>query len=176
LHERLRRRVRQLEPSDGAPRAAGLALMEDTMHLARNGSANSKNRGARISTLLLTLALTSIGLTGCDELPAEEARVPAPREEALESNGDGTVTDDRTGLMWKACVEGLGGTDCATGAASLLDWGAALGAAESSTFAGYDDWRLPNVRELRSLAALDRASPAIDETLFPGTPADATWT
>lgn len=32
-----------------------------------------------------------------------------------------------------------------------MDWEAALAYAEGATYAGYDDWRLPNVKELQSI-------------------------
>ena len=85
-------------------------------------------------------------------------------------HGDGTVTHMRTGLMWKQCAEGLSGDDCATGAAAVYNWKDALAQAEGLTFAGHSDWRLPNVKELRSLVEERCHSPAINATVFPGTP------
>ncbi len=82
----------------------------------------------------------------------------------LEENGDGTVTDHSTGLMWQQADSGSG-----------MDWEAALAYAENCTLAGYDDWRLPNVKELQSIvdyshspSAEDDASkgPAIDTDYF----------
>jgi hypothetical protein len=79
-------------------------------------------------------------------------------------NGDGTVTDSATGLMWQK-------TDSGTG----MDWDNALTYAENMTLAGYDDWRLPNVKELQSIvdythapSASDAANvgPAIDTDFF----------
>ncbi len=82
----------------------------------------------------------------------------------FEANGDGTVTDHATGLMWQQddSVDGM-------------DWETALAYAEDATIAGYDDWRLPNVKELQSIldythspSAFDTANlgPAIDTTIF----------
>ncbi len=61
-------------------------------------------------------------------------------------NGDGTVTDAATGLMWQ-------GTDSGHG----MQWEEALAYAESLTFAGYDDWRLPNAKELQSIVDYTRS-------------------
>ena len=75
-------------------------------------------------------------------------------------NGDGTITDNATGLMWSQDDNGEG-----------VDWTDALSYAENSELAGYSDWRLPNVKELqgiidysRSITATDAANvgPAID--------------
>ena len=92
---------------------------------------------------------------------------------------NGTVTDTYTGLMWKVCSEGQTWSNPATcsGTATALNWQQALERASSSIFAGYDDWRLPNIKELRSLLALDRHFPAINLTIFPNTPQrDYFWT
>lgn len=69
----------------------------------------------------------------------------------LVDNGDGTITDKATGLMWTQSDNGVG-----------VDWQTALEYAESSTFAGYDDWRLPNVKELQSIADYNYSPTATD--------------
>ncbi len=63
-------------------------------------------------------------------------------------NGNGTITDNATGLMW---MQNDNGSD--------LLWKDALSYAENLTFAGYSDWRLPDVKELQSIVDYDR-SPA----------------
>ena len=70
-------------------------------------------------------------------------------------NGDSTVTDAATGLMWTQDDSG-----------EAMNWEAALAYAEASTDAGYDDWRLPNVKELQSIADYSGVFPAIDSTMF----------
>lgn len=65
--------------------------------------------------------------------------------------GEVIITDALTGLIWKQCPEGLSGADCAGGARSALSWSGALGAAASTSFAGFGDWRLPNINELASI-------------------------
>ncbi|MBD3334972.1 MAG: DUF1566 domain-containing protein [Candidatus Eisenbacteria bacterium] len=61
-------------------------------------------------------------------------------------NEDGTITDEATGLMWMQADSGGG-----------LNWEAALAYAESVSYAGYDDWRLPNAKELQSLVDYTRS-------------------
>lgn len=86
----------------------------------------------------------------------------------FKDNGNKTVTDEATGLMWSQ-------EDSQEG----LDWEDALEYAESSTLAGYDDWRLPNVKELQSIADYnyspsatdaDHVGAAIDPDYFTCTP------
>lgn len=101
---------------------------------------------------------------------------PDNPDEIYEIHGDGTVTDSRTGLMWKRCAEGLAGDECDTGQVSEMTWSGALEHARSCEFAGHDDWRLPNVRELQSLAERGcDASPAINQIVFPNTPSSFFW-
>ena len=60
-------------------------------------------------------------------------------------NGDGTITDLSTGLMWMTVDSGFLEEDGA------MDWEAALSWAETLDYAGYTDWKLPNAKELQSI-------------------------
>jgi hypothetical protein len=70
-------------------------------------------------------------------------------------NGDSTITDNATGLMWSQDDSGEG-----------FLWEGALDYAENATVAGYDDWRLPNAKELQSIADYSGAFPAMNTTYF----------
>lgn len=101
-----------------------------------------------------------------------------PLQAAFTVNADGTVTDSATGLIWDQCSWGLSGTSCSTGSAGTYTWAPALTVAvtaNSISYKGRTDWRLPNRNELESLINLSRASPAIDTLAFPGTPAYGYW-
>ncbi|UJB65120.1 IPTL-CTERM sorting domain-containing protein [Acidovorax sp. YS12] len=99
--------------------------------------------------------------------------VPSNPDAIYTVHGDGTVTDTRTGLTWKQCLEGFenNGAGC-TGAPSQKNftWNEALALAASHNFAGHNDWRLPNIKELLSLVEECRGSPAINDVAFPGDP------
>lgn len=64
-------------------------------------------------------------------------------------NGDGTITDRATGLIWQKEDSGKG-----------LNWQQALAYAEKLSLAGHTDWRLPNAKELQSIVDYTRV-PAI---------------
>jgi len=67
----------------------------------------------------------------------------------------------------------------AGGAASAHIWAQALGvavSANSASYKGHNDWRLPNRNELESLVKIDVSDPAIDATAFPNTVSDWYWT
>ena len=87
-------------------------------------------------------------------------------------NGDGTITDNETSLMWMQCLLGQDSTDSCSGDASSGKslWSEALATADAYDFAGHSDWRLPNIKELLSLSALDRTDPAININMFPNHP------
>ena len=95
--------------------------------------------------------------------------------ERYEVHADGTVTDTATGLMWLQCSLGQDPSDNCSGSATEYNWQEALEAANSYVLDSYTDWRLPNIKELDSLAALDRYDPAINSTVFPNTPSSYYW-
>ncbi|MGZ0655032.1 Lcl domain-containing protein [Coraliomargarita sp. W4R72] len=66
-------------------------------------------------------------------------------------NGDGTITDEATGLTWMQA-------DSATG----MDWPSALEYAENLELAGHSDWRLPNAKELQSIIDYTRSPDTTD--------------
>ena len=69
-------------------------------------------------------------------------------------NDDGTVTDTKTGLMWKRCQEGRSGSDCRIGSwdSGKFLWNEAMSKFGSNVnYAGYADWRMPRIDELRTL-------------------------
>jgi hypothetical protein len=72
------------------------------------------------------------------------------------NNGDGTITDLATGLMWSKADSGRG-----------MNWGDALAWAQSqnaANYLGHSDWRLPNAKELHTI---------LDYTRSPDTTASA---
>lgn len=46
--------------------------------------------------------------------------------------------------------------------AAVLDWESALSYCENQEYAGYEDWRLPNAKELQSIVDYSRAPDALD--------------
>lgn len=70
-------------------------------------------------------------------------------------NADGTVTDNLTQLVWQQVPN-----------ATALSWEQAIGYAESLSLAGYNDWRLPNIKELQSLNDDSRYNPSVATNFF----------
>lgn len=88
---------------------------------------------------------------------------------------EGTVTDSTTNLMWQQCSAGLSGTSCTTGSAALYIWDNAISYCEGLSLGGFTDWRLPNVKELESIADKTAFNPAINATYFPNTVPEHYW-
>jgi Protein of unknown function (DUF1566) len=112
-------------------------------------------------------------LLACLLLPITSCVLAAP----FTVSADGQeVTDTKTGLIWRRCAEGMtaSGGACA-GTASTFTHEAALTRASTQVTATGVAWRLPNVKELTSIADKTRSNPAIDTTAFPATPASYFW-
>jgi len=87
--------------------------------------------------------------TGQDGEFQEGITGPQPR---FTDQGNGTVTDNLTGFMWTKDAQEIKGTK---------KWNDALTLCNNFNFAGYTDWRLPNVRELLSLIDFGEHDPAL---------------
>lgn len=99
-----------------------------------------------------------------------------PPRYTLSADGQ-EVTDNQTNLIWRRCAEGMvysGGT--CTGTARTFTHEAALQRASAQAGSPGIAWRLPNIKELSSIA--DKSfSPAmaIDPTAFPAMPGNEFW-
>lgn len=109
-----------------------------------------------------TGAAATGGLAGPDgKAPGNYVRCVSGAEgvygvNAFADNGDGTVTDTATGLMWQQTDDG-----------TRREWAEALAYCEALDLAGHDDWTLPNSKELQSIVDYDRTGyPAINQDYF----------
>lgn len=89
---------------------------------------------------------------------------PFGRGPSLHDNGDGTITDEKTGLIWQKIT-----TDHA------MTWEQALTHCGKLRLAGQADWRLPNIKELRSISDDRKVEPSLDKTFFPKAPVASYW-
>ena len=93
-------------------------------------------------------------------------------------NSDGTVSDSVTGLMWQRCSVGQtynAETQSCDGTAQQLSWQQALTISQQNNYAGYEDWQVPNIKELASILQLQCVDPAIDVSVFPHTLSNNYW-
>ena len=87
----------------------------------------------------------------------------AKPDSAYINNGNGTVTDIETKLMWQQ------------GTAGYMSWDDAKSYCQGLSLAGYTDWRLPKLDELKTLVDLDQNTPRINHTYFPNTVSSFYW-
>ena len=81
------------------------------------------------------------------------------------SNAEGTITDNVTGLVWEKLTADATIHDFN----NLYTWPQAfqkIADLNTANFAGHNDWRLPNINELQTLADYSRSNPAIDPLFF----------
>ncbi|RJR18073.1 MAG: DUF1566 domain-containing protein [Nitrospiraceae bacterium] len=79
-------------------------------------------------------------------------------------NGNGTVTDNVSGLMWQKEDNN-----------TTYKWAAALTYCGDLALGGYSDWRLPDEFELMGIVDYGTYNPSINTTYFPGTEASGYW-
>lgn len=81
------------------------------------------------------------------------------------SSTGNVVVDSRTSLAWQRAV-----------APGVYTWSQALAYCNALALDGLGGWRLPSYKELWSTIDVTKANPAVDTTLFPGTPSTDFWT
>jgi Protein of unknown function (DUF1566) len=127
-------------------------------------------------------ALLVVGLLGGQRATAQQAcagatsSLPSAR---FHDNGDGTVTDVESKLMWMRCSSGQQRQDerC-VGVADRYGWADAQRHAETVNRDGsafFNDWRVPALRELATITDRGCANPRTNLAVFPGTPAAPYW-
>jgi hypothetical protein len=87
----------------------------------------------------------------------QNARYPGNRPK-YEDNGDGTITDMVTGLMWSKSPDTNG--DGNIDASDKFSYEEALATAATFCLAGHNDWRLPTIKELYSLIVFSGKDPS----------------
>lgn len=101
-----------------------------------------------------TTTLSTTPSSPSDPFYGEDAQYNG-NQPAYRDNGDGTITDLNTGLMW---VQARG---------DKVSWADAVAGAATSTVGGYTDWRMPTIKELYSLINYNGKSGTTDATSIP---------
>jgi len=101
-----------------------------------------------------TVELSSAPASATTAFYGEDAQF-AGRQPSYKNNGDGTITDLHTGLMWVAAR------------GNKVTWDTAVANASSSRVGGYSDWRMPTIKELYSLIDFNGKSGATNASSVP---------
>lgn len=113
------------------------------------------NAGGGIGNHPKTETISAGGIKHFNIRAVRDIEPPILLAEHFTDNGDGTVTDHLTDLMW-----------IKTPLSDTLTWEDALINAENLSTAGFNDWRLPNIKELQSISNPTAGSPAISTAFF----------
>ena len=95
-------------------------------------------------------------------MAGDDGAIRAGAPLSFTDNRDGTITDNNTGLQWEkqsnadGSIHDVGNTYMWTDAFAVR-----VAGLNAMIFAGHNDWRLPNVRELQSIVNYQNANPAM---------------
>ena len=95
------------------------------------------------------------GLSEGDAFYGQDANYLNGASMSYTDNGDGTVTDDNSGLMWQQVPS-----------SDDYTWQEAADYCDDLVFAGYDDWRIPSLKELFSISDFSSGWPYLDTGYF----------
>ena len=144
------------------------------------GNKNKLLRCPKIASFIIAVSLLSLSPHSRAQNCHTDTMTETTPDTQYVVHGDETITDTTTALMWKQCVEGLSDPDCTSGIAELKTWQGALQTANDTNnnggFAGYADWRVPNIAELVSLVEEQCTGPSINDSIFPNTENTFIWT
>jgi hypothetical protein len=152
-------------------------------HLLRAGSAGAQPFPGGRPECQASLNTCNANLAECRAaqqgvFPGDGVTGPAL---SYQDNGDGTITDLNTGLMWEKKAVAGGGTclvalhDVDANCSWFDATGAWISAVNAEGYAGHSDWRVPNVKELMSIVDYGLSGPAIDYPMFDPTGTDNYW-
>lgn len=148
------------DPVPSAPPGTGtmktLQEIFDKLDLVQGEIAGSCGGQCNTDAFIPKTGQTTVFELGDDGDLQKGVAWPDPR---FTDNGDGTITDNMTGLLWlekNSCLSGVNWT-------SALDQVDNLASGQCSLTDGSQagDWRVPNIRELLSLVDYSRKGPAL---------------
>jgi hypothetical protein len=93
-----------------------------------------------------------------------------PTSDFILDDVNGIAIHRKTNLTWMRCTLGQNWdwtNKTCSGAPSTYTWGQALRVADEYSFAGYSDWRLPNIKELMSIQENRCYDNAVNREVFP---------
>ncbi len=123
-----------------------------------------------ITSLMLMSSLVALSVQAQMCNPNIQKTKPDSQYELMNTNTE--VLDKKTGLIWQRCALGMSwnGNTC-VGTATNYNWENALAQAATTASTTQIAWRLPNIKELKSLVETACYNQAINATIFPVTPA-----
>jgi hypothetical protein len=154
--------VRFDDKSGGGPAKPDAERVNNFVRLVRNASAGSypivgTGQGATWNSAGMPIAPPGQG----DAFYGQDAQ-HASAQPSYTDNRNGTISDLVTGLMWTQTPDLTG--DGAINRDDKRTLTQAMAGASTVRVGGYDDWRLPTIKELYSLITFNGVDPRIEDT------------
>jgi uncharacterized protein DUF1566 len=133
-----------------------LSRLEDTISETENcNNCDLAKLMERVGVLIAVIVEKDLGIKPkspkpIDPEPPSQVQVPKTEPNLKEAKGayEGVVIDDTSGLMWEKSVSDI-----------YIHYESAFRYCEKLNLASYDDWRIPNIRELKSLFRIKNRYP-----------------
>ncbi len=90
-------------------------------------------------------------------------------------NGNNTITDLISGLMWVKNPGAMGPPWGSAGSPDNEAWNQAVDMCAELNYRGHTDWRLPNIHEIRTILDFSKSNPTVDVNFFPWVQNDHWW-
>jgi hypothetical protein len=124
----------------------------------------STNAGGGIGKHSKSETISAGGIKKFHAKAVRDVTTPTTISNHFTDNGNGTITDNLTLLVWQKVSN-----------PNLFTWENALVYAEGLNLATASDWRLPNIKELQSLNDETVSNPSVNTTFFPTIGAHNYW-
>ena len=142
--------------------AVGLRdLLDAGAHLVRIADHATPAAGTKFSASGQTICWNGSGVVIPCAGTGQDGDTQAGAPLSYTDNGDGTITDHNTKLVWEKKSSDGSIHDVNAGYAWANAFAVHIAALNAANFAGQDDWRLPNVRELQSIANYENFNPSV---------------
>lgn len=153
---------------ESIPTLDATKILTGTTYMGVAGTATAGPAGEYLKKTGQTLCYDDTGNT-TDPVPCTGTGQDGDTQKGIAQtytdNGNGTITDNGTQLVWQKQDDGVSKT---------FHDALAYCNANTAGLAG-SGWRLPNIRELQSIVDYSTANPAINSTYFPSTQSDYYW-
>lgn len=122
------------------------------------------NAGGGIGNHLKTETISAGGTKKFHTRCVRETQISVTITARFLDNGDGTILDRLTDLTWEKSIN-----------QTAVTWEDAILYSEGLTLGGNSDWRLPNVKEIKSLSDENKVQPSVNNTMFSGVTITKYW-
>jgi hypothetical protein len=135
-----------------------------------DGNVAATNKGASVELVRAVRAGSCLPATGqtTSFVAGDDGDIRAGTPLSYTDNGDGTITDNNTGLVWEKHSADGGIHD----QNNTYTWGDGfamhVAGLNTTNFAGHNDWRVPNVKELQSIIDYQNIFPAVSSAFNNG--------